>query len=47
MCNEGGIAGAEKKGFMWLIPENAVKPADLTCEKEQITEEKNKWQIRQ
>lgn len=29
LCNEGRIAGAEKKGFMWLIPRSAAKPADL------------------
>lgn len=40
LCNEGRIAGAEKKGFMWLIPENAVKPADLRYGKKRITEEK-------
>ena len=33
LCNEGRIAGTEKKGFMWLIPENAVKPADLRYRK--------------
>ena len=40
LCNEGRITGAEKKGFMWLIPENAVKPADLRYGKKRITEEK-------
>ena len=28
LCNEGRIKGAIKKGSMWLIPENAVKPFD-------------------
>jgi len=27
-CAEGRIAGAVKKGNLWLIPENAVKPED-------------------
>lgn len=27
-CSEGRIDGAVKKGNMWLIPENAVKPED-------------------
>ena len=27
-CREGRIAGAEKEGRSWLIPEDAVKPAD-------------------
>lgn len=26
LCNEGRIAGAEKKGLMWLIPKDAEKP---------------------
>lgn len=26
--NEGRIKGAERKGNMWLIPENAKKPED-------------------
>lgn len=28
LCVEGRIDGAIKKGKMWLIPENAQKPAD-------------------
>lgn len=40
LCNEGRIAGAEKKGFMWLIPQNAEKPTDLRYGKKQITKEK-------
>ena len=28
LCKEGRIEGAVKKGKMWLIPENAQKPAD-------------------
>lgn len=27
-CVEGRIAGAVKKGNLWLIPENAERPAD-------------------
>lgn len=40
LCNEGRIAGAEKKGLMWLISKNAEKPADLRYSKKQMTEEK-------
>ena len=39
LCNEGRIAGAEKKGLMWLIPKDAEKPADLRYGKKQMTEE--------
>ena len=28
LCTEGRIEGAIKKGKMWLIPPEAVKPAD-------------------
>lgn len=28
LCNEGRIEGAIKKGNVWLIPENSVKPKD-------------------
>lgn len=28
LCTEGRIEGAVKKGKMWLIPAEAVKPAD-------------------
>jgi len=28
LCNEGRVEGAEKKGFMWLIPKDAEKPVD-------------------
>ena len=27
-CSEGRIPGAEKMGKVWLIPQNAEKPAD-------------------
>lgn len=27
-CNTGRIEGAERAGKIWLIPEDAVKPAD-------------------
>lgn len=27
-CNEGRIPGAEKKGNLWLVPREALKPAD-------------------
>lgn len=28
LCAEGRIEGAIKKGKTWLIPSNAIKPAD-------------------
>ncbi len=28
LCNEGRIAGAQKVGTYWIIPEDAEKPAD-------------------
>ena len=28
LCTEGRIDGAAKKGKMWLIPSDAVKPLD-------------------
>lgn len=28
LCTEGRVEGAIKKGKMWLIPSNAVKPVD-------------------
>ncbi len=40
LCNEGRIEGAEKKGFMWLIPKDAEKPTDLRYSKNQMNEEK-------
>ena len=40
LCNEGRIEGAEKKGFMWLIPKDAEKPIDLRCKKRMNKEKK-------
>lgn len=34
LCTEGRIEGAIKKGKMWLVPSNAVKPADGRCKAE-------------
>jgi len=28
LCDEGRIEGAQKAGTNWIIPEDAVKPAD-------------------
>ena len=39
-CNEGRINGAVKKGNLWLIPEDAVKPEDRRRKKAPIQEEK-------
>lgn len=33
LCSEGRIDGAIKKGKMWLIPEDAQKPADARFKK--------------
>lgn len=27
-CKEGRIKGAEKKGNLWLVPKDAIKPED-------------------
>ncbi len=40
LCNKSRIEGAEKKGFMWLIPKDAEKPVDLRYSKNQMNEEK-------
>lgn len=39
-CTEGRIAGAVKKGNLWLIPEDAAKPEDRRRKKASIQEEK-------
>ncbi|HHW30808.1 MAG TPA: helix-turn-helix transcriptional regulator [Clostridiaceae bacterium] len=39
-CNEGRIAGAVKKGNLWLIPKDAAKPEDRRRKKVLIQEEK-------
>lgn len=28
LCNQNRIKGAKKIGYMWVIPENAIKPMD-------------------
>ncbi len=33
LCTEGRVDGAVKKGKMWLIPEDAKKPADARYKK--------------
>lgn len=33
LCTEGRIEGAVKKGKMWLIPDDAKKPADARFKK--------------
>ncbi|MEF9939630.1 MAG: DNA-binding protein [Clostridium sp.] len=33
LCTEGRIDGVIKKGKMWLIPSNAVKPNDARLKK--------------
>ena len=39
-CTEGRIAGAVRKGNLWLIPEDAAKPEDRRRKKASIQEEK-------
>ena len=39
-CTKGRIGGAVKKGNLWLIPEDAVKPEDRRRKKAPIQEEK-------
>lgn len=39
-CTEGRINGAVKKGNLWLIPKDAVKPEDRRRKKASIQEEK-------
>lgn len=39
-CTEGRIDGAVKKGNLWLIPEDAVRPEDRRRKKTTIQEEK-------
>ena len=34
-CSAGRIAGAEKMGTVWLIPQDAEKPFDLRCKNRQ------------
>lgn len=38
-CETGRITGAEKKGNLWLVPEEAVKPIDKRIRAERRTEE--------
>lgn len=38
-CETGRINGAEKKGDLWLVPEEAVKPNDKRTRAERRTEE--------
>nr|WP_042316275.1 transposase [Desulfofarcimen acetoxidans] len=39
-CTEGRIDGTVKKGNLWLIPKDAVKPEDRRRKKSPIQEEK-------
>jgi len=39
LCTEGRIEGAVKKGKMWLIPKDVMKPADARFKKEKATNE--------
>lgn len=39
-CSEGRIEGAIKKGNLWLIPEDAIKPEDRRRKKTSIQKEK-------
>jgi|LSQX01.2.fsa_nt_gb hypothetical protein len=33
-CVEGRIQGAQKKGSLWLVPKDALKPSDRRRKKE-------------
>lgn len=37
-CKEGRIEGAIKRGNLWLIPKNTIKPEDRRCKKSSINE---------
>mgnify|MGYP000135733172 CR=1 FL=1 len=37
-CSTGRIPGAIKKGNLWLVPEDAIKPEDQRRKKEQRNE---------
>ena len=37
-CSTGSIPGAIKKGNLWLVPEDAIKPEDQRRKKEQRNE---------
>ena len=41
LCTEGRIEGAVKKGKMWLIPDDAQKPADARMKVNKQDKEKN------
>ena len=38
LCTESRIEGAIKKGKMWLIPDNATKPADARFRQEKTND---------
>lgn len=38
-CETGRIIGAEKKGNLWLVPDDAKKPADKRTKEERRTKE--------
>ncbi len=38
-CKDGRIPGAEQKGVMWLIPEDAEKPIDPRKLKKRISDD--------
>lgn len=42
LCNEGRIAGARKIAGVWLLPENAEKPADARIKSGKYKEWRNK-----
>ena len=41
LCSEGRIDGAQKAGKMWIIPEDAVKPADARIKSGKYIKTKN------
>ena len=39
LCNEGRIEGAQRAGTIWIIPDDAKKPADARVKKRKIYKE--------
>ena len=44
LCHEGRINGAKMIGNMWVVPENAVRPADAR-KKNPIMEKKKSYSL--
>ena len=42
LCNDGRINGAQKAGAIWILPENAEKPADARIKSRKYIKSVNK-----